>query len=171
MIKQEDVTKIGQFNKPHGIKGELSFSFTIDTFSESDFPFLICEMEGILVPFLIKEYRLKTNTTAYIKLNNIDSVEKARIFTNKDVFFSKKHMREIASSKAVTWDYFIGFMIIDEFIGKIGEIIAINESTINLLFVIKQDTEEILIPVVEEWISQVDSKSKNLYVKLPEGLV
>ena len=32
MIKREDVYKIGVFNKPHGIHGELSFTFTDDIF-------------------------------------------------------------------------------------------------------------------------------------------
>jgi len=32
MIKREEVYKIGLFNKPHGIHGELSFSFTDDVF-------------------------------------------------------------------------------------------------------------------------------------------
>ena len=31
MIKKEEVYKIGLFNKPHGIHGELQFTFTHDT--------------------------------------------------------------------------------------------------------------------------------------------
>ena len=30
MIKKEEVYKIGLFNKPHGIHGELQFTFTDD---------------------------------------------------------------------------------------------------------------------------------------------
>ena len=36
MIKREDVYKIGLFNKPHGIHGELSFTFTDDIFDRAD---------------------------------------------------------------------------------------------------------------------------------------
>ena len=32
MIRKEEVYKIGIFNKPHGIHGELSFTFTDDIF-------------------------------------------------------------------------------------------------------------------------------------------
>ena len=28
MIEREELIKIGRFNKPHGVKGELSFTFT-----------------------------------------------------------------------------------------------------------------------------------------------
>ena len=30
MITREELIKIGRFNKPHGVKGELSFTFTDD---------------------------------------------------------------------------------------------------------------------------------------------
>jgi 16S rRNA processing protein RimM len=32
MIKKDEVFKIGIFNKPHGVKGEISFTFTDDIF-------------------------------------------------------------------------------------------------------------------------------------------
>ena len=35
MIKKEEVYKIGLFNKPHGIHGELQFTFTDDIFDLS----------------------------------------------------------------------------------------------------------------------------------------
>ena len=36
MIKKEEVYKIGLFNKPHGIHGELQFTFTDDIFDRVD---------------------------------------------------------------------------------------------------------------------------------------
>ena len=42
MIKREEVYKIGIFNKPHGIHGELSFTFTDDIFDRVEAEYLIC---------------------------------------------------------------------------------------------------------------------------------
>lgn len=50
MIKREDVYKIGVFNKPHGIHGELSFTFTDDIFDRVEAEYLICLLDGIFVP-------------------------------------------------------------------------------------------------------------------------
>ena len=36
MIKEEEVFKIGKINKPHGVKGEMSFTFTDDIFDRTD---------------------------------------------------------------------------------------------------------------------------------------
>ena len=35
MIKRDELIKIGVFNKPHGIQGELAFTFTDDIFDRS----------------------------------------------------------------------------------------------------------------------------------------
>ena len=57
MIRKEEVYKIGIFNKPHGIHGELSFTFTDDIFDRVEAEYLICLLDGIFVPFFIEEYR------------------------------------------------------------------------------------------------------------------
>ena len=58
MIRQEDVYKIGQITKVHGLKGEVVFNFVDDIFDRVDCDYLICELDDILVPFFIEEYRL-----------------------------------------------------------------------------------------------------------------
>ena len=48
MIRKEEVYKIGIFNKPHGIHGELSFTFTDDIFDRADCDYLICLLDAFL---------------------------------------------------------------------------------------------------------------------------
>ena len=71
MIKKEEVYKIGLFNKPHGIHGELQFTFTDDIFDRVDCDYLICLLDGIFVPFFIEEYRFRSDSTALVKLEGI----------------------------------------------------------------------------------------------------
>ena len=62
MIRKEEVYKIGIFNKPHGIHGELSFTFMDDIFDRVEAEYLICLLDGIFVPFFIEEYRFRSDT-------------------------------------------------------------------------------------------------------------
>ena len=56
MIKRDEVFRIGIINKPHGVKGEVSFTFTDDVFDRTDeCDYLVLLLDGILVPFF-KEY-------------------------------------------------------------------------------------------------------------------
>ena len=80
MIKKEDVYKIGVLNKPHGVKGEVAFTFTDDVFDRVDCDYLICLMDGILVPFFIEEFRFKSDSVALGKFEDIDTAEQARRF-------------------------------------------------------------------------------------------
>lgn len=170
MIRSEEVYKIGVFNKPHGIKGELQFTFTDDIFDRVDCDYLICLLDGILVPFFIEEYRFRSDTTALMKLEGVDSDRQARMFTNVEVFFPKKYLDE-DDNEVLTWQYFIGFRVLDKQHGDLGEITAVDDSTMNILFCIEKDGEELLLPAHEEFIRNIDKKKREILVQIPEGLL
>ena len=92
MIRKEEVFKIGIINKPHGVKGEVSFTFTDDIFDRVDAEYLVLLLDGILVPFFFEEYRFRSDTVALVKFEGIDTAEQARRLTNVEVYFPKKFM-------------------------------------------------------------------------------
>lgn len=76
--------------------------------------YLVCLLDGIFVPFFIEEYRFRSDTTALVKLEGVDTSEKARMFTNVEVYFPKKYVGEEEDSDDIpTWNYFIGFKVED----------------------------------------------------------
>ena len=77
MIKKETVYKIGKIGKPHGVNGEVAFHFDDDVFDRTEAQYLILEIDGILVPFFIDEYRFKTDETALVLFADIDTQDKA----------------------------------------------------------------------------------------------
>lgn len=170
MIKKEDVYKIGLFNKPHGVQGELSFTFTDDVFDRADCDYLICMLDGIFVPFFIEEYRFRSDTTALIKLENVDNAEQARMFTNVEVYFPVEYATENAGEH-LSWDFFVGFRVKDVTHGELGMIADVDDSTVNTLFIIDHNGEELLIPAQEEFIVKMDAKKRQMTVQLPEGLL
>lgn len=172
MIKKEEVFKIGVFNKPHGVKGELSFSFIDDIFDRVDCEYLICLLDGILVPFFMEEYRFRSDATALMKLERVDTAEQARKFTNVEVYFPIKYVENDDSENIPTWNYFVGFKVQDIHIGVLGQIVAVDDSTMNVLFVIERmDGEEILLPAHEEFIVRIEKKKREVIVEIPEGLL
>ncbi len=170
MIRKEDVYRIGQLTKPHGIKGEVAFSFTDDIFDRTDeCDYLVCLMDGIMVPFFMEEYRFKNDTVALVKFEGVDTAEQARRFTNIEVYYPTRYAEE---SDELSWSYFVGFRIEDERLGLLGEVEEIDESTINTLFVIRRPNgEELLIPAQEAFITDMDHKQRTITMSLPEGMV
>ena len=172
MIKKEEVYKIGVINKPHGVKGEMSFTFTDDIFDRVDCDYLVLLLDGIMVPFFIEEYRFCSNTTALVKLEDIDTVEKARMFTNVEVYFPVKYNEEDDDDDTIpTWNYFVGFEVEDVEHGYMGKIVHVDDATMNVLFVIEKDGDEWLLPAHEEFIVDLDKKKRTLLIDIPEGLL
>ena len=172
MIRKDEVFKIGVFNKPHGVKGELSFTFTDDIFDRVDCEYFVCLLDGIFVPFFIEEYRFRSNTTALVKLERVDTAEAARKFTNVEVYFPVKFAEEDDSEDIPTWNYFVGFKVKDIHHGDLGEIVAVDDSTMNVFFAIEQkDGEELLLPAHEEFMVKIEKKKRLLTVEIPEGLL
>ncbi len=171
MIREEEVFKIGQFAKPHGIKGELSLVTNSDVLEDAEDPYIVCEMDGILVPFFVEDFRYKTDTVVLVKLEDVNSEEDARMFVGKEVFYPLDAVDEEDLVGDMTWDSFIGYQVIDEHHGEIGEITDVDESTINVLLQVDHNGEELLLPAAEELILSADHENKTLTVSIPEGLL
>lgn len=170
MIKKEEVFKIGIINKPHGVKGEVSFTFTDDIFDRvEDCDYLVLLLDGILVPFFIEEYRFRSDNVALVKFEGIDSTEKARTLTNVEIYYPVKFMDD--QEEISSWNYFIGFRVEDIHHGCLGTVVDVDDATMNVLFVIENGDEEVLLPAHEEFILDIDRKKKILKVDIPDGLL
>lgn len=172
MIKESEVFKIGKLTRPHGIKGEVNFAFENDIFDRVDCPYLICKVNGIFVPFFIEEYRFKGKDTALITFEDIDSEEKAIRMSGLEVYFPRKYYEEENDDDIeYSWNFFIEFTVQDKHAGLLGTITAIDDKTINTLFLIQNGDNEHIIPATEDFIEKIDAKEKILYLNLPEGLI
>ena len=167
MIRQEEVYKIGKLGKAHGVKGEISFLFDDDVFDRTEADYLVLDLDNILVPFFIEEYRFKTDDNALMKFEGIDTQERARELTGCDVYFP----RELAESdeEHLSWAAIRGFELIDANTGKsAGRIASVDDATINILFELEDGK---LIPASEELITNVDTKKQQIFINLPEGIL
>lgn len=170
MIDKNRVFPIGKINKPHGINGEMSFNFTTDVFDTEEAEYFIFEMEGILVPFYIESYRFRTDTTALLKLDDIDSEEQAREFSGLTIYLPDMFLSKVEDEE-ITMDYFVGFRLNDENNGDLGTISAIDQSTENVLFIVENNSDELLIPANDDFITEINHEQKTIYMQLPEGLL
>ena len=167
MIRREEVYKIGKLGKAHGVKGEISFLFDDDVFDRVDADYLILDIDSILVPFFIEEYRFKTDSNALIKFEGMDTQEQVRELTGCDVYFPRELADE--DSDSLSWSALVGYELIEAKTGDIiGKIASIDDATINILFELEDGR---LIPASEELITNVDTKKHQIEIELPEGIL
>ena len=172
MIRTEDVYKIGKLTRTHGLKGEINFQFTDDVWERVDADYLICLIDGILVPLFIDEYRFKSDSTALIKFEDLDSADAVQFLVNCEVFLEKKYQEEYGEDE-VSLNYFIGFTMLDGDNGtEIGTITDIDDNTENWLFIVtRPDGSEAMIPAHEEFIAEIQQEHKRMVMDLPVGLL
>lgn len=167
MIKEEEVYKIGRLGKPHGVRGELNMQVDDDVFDRVDADFIVLMVDGILVPFFFEEYRFRTDTTALVKFEGVDTLERARELTNCDVYFLRRMTEE--PDEECTWAFLVGFCLVDDATGKtIGRVASVDDTTQNILFELDDGT---LIPAAEELMTRIDKEERRLFMTLPEGLL
>lgn len=167
MIRQDEIYKIGQLGKPHGIKGEITFSFTTDVWDRVEADYLVLSIDGIFVPFFLEEYRFRGEHSALLKFQNIDSIEDAQEISGVDVYFPYSLTPEDDDAD-YTWSYFEGFHVHDEKAGDLGSIVRVDESTENVLFELESGH---LLPAVEAFITDIDHEGRAIHMNLPEGLL
>jgi len=176
MIKDSQLISIGTILRTHGLKGEMQVSIEDAIFDEvKKCPYLVCQLEGIYVPFFIESYRWKGNTTLLLKLEDVDSVEKADSFCGLQLFFDRRCFTPEEEEEYNTQEEeelgLIGYHVVDRTLGDLGEIIDINDQTANVLFIVDHEGEELMIPAAEDLIEEIDDDEETVLMDLPAGLV
>ena len=167
MIKREDVYKIGRLGKAHGVKGEVSFQFTDDIFDSMDAEYLVLDVDGILVPFFMEEYRFRNDSVCLVKFCDVDTQQRAQELTGCDVYFPRALAEEAEETPSLS--SLVGFKIVSVPDGStIGTIAAIDDTTQNILFDLEDGT---LIPASDELIANIDVNKKEIIMNIPEGLL
>lgn len=169
MILQSQLYPIGHVQKTHGIKGELAIFLTSD-FDSLDFEYFVFELDGILVPFFIREWRFKTSETALVKLERVEDEIAGKDFVGKTIYLPKELM-PVPDEDVIDIQFYTGYRVEDAVLGEIGEINGVDDTTENVLFEVMHKGSIILIPAVDDWIVEIDDTNKVIKVELPEGLL
>jgi 16S rRNA processing protein RimM len=170
MIREETIS-LGSIIKIHALKGELLLQTEVNLDeNQIDTEWVFLEYQGQLVPFFVEYLNPSGSSNAFIKLEDINSIDQAKEWLGRSVFVPSAAVRKL-KSKAPTIHMLQGFQVIDEKSGSLGKVNAILELQNNPLIQILQDEKEILIPLSDSIILSIDHKKRLLHIRAPEGLV
>lgn len=169
MITQSEVQRIGQIVKPHGVGGEMVVSVPASLDWTDDIDCLVCSLDGILVPFFLESIRGKSSTSILVKFEDYDSVDAIGRFIGVTVYMPLRYVAD-SDDDIPSWSTFLDWQVIDSVAGVLGTVNAVDDSTPNVLFLVRDGDRDRIIPANAEWITKVDRKKRTLFYKLPEGL-
>ncbi len=170
MIGRDEVTGCGTILRSHGVEGEVVVPVSGDFLESTGLPFLVLDMDGILVPFLIESFRSRGASTALVKLEGVDTLEQADSLRGKSVWLLKKYINEDVEDD-FSPDMFIGLQASDVKAGKLGVVDAVDDSTPNVLFLIRNGEREIIVPANPALVRSVNILKGQIVFDLPDGLI
>ncbi len=169
-MQKEDCYYLGKITKKHGFKGNLILHL------ETDEPELYQNMEsvfietnGMLVPFFFENIGPHSKNKLLVKFEDL-TPEEAEKLINRSVWLPLDTLPELEDD-AFYYHEIIGYKVIDSRRGEIGLIKNVNDSGIQALFEIDFDGKQILIPVVDDWILEVNKDEKFIRIDTPDGLI
>ena len=169
MISRDDLLHVGHTQKPYGIRGEIMILFRRAEYAGIDAEFYFLEIDGIPVPFAVEEFTYTTDVSARVKLEDVNDEKQASRYVNMKVLLPLEAVNEMHTQNE-EWEFFVGYSIMDQHGEILGVIREVDNTAINVLFVVQNDETELLIPATEDFIVAVDEENKLLEMYLPEGL-
>ncbi len=171
-IPKSDCEKVGFIRKTHGVFGELVLEFEpqFEMSIENTDRFFV-EIEGLLVPFFVTEdgFRFKTDNSAIITLDWVDSEKYAKRMVGSSVYLFKNEI--IILPDEFTDSELINYLLIDETLGEIGIISQIDNYSGNVVITVNYRGKELLVPFNDDLLLHLDKHKKTITLRFPEGLL
>lgn len=169
-MKVEDCFKVATILKTKGLKGEMQLYVDFENLADINFDALFVEIGGKLAPFFVASIKYPQKNSAYLYLEDIDTIEKASPLVKKDIYLPNK-LKPKKKKKEFTLKDLKGFIAVDEKEGELGEIDDVIEYPQQLMASLNYQGKEVLFPLNTTFIKGIDVEGGEVYLDLPEGLL
>ena len=165
-----DCFYLGKITKPFGYKGEVDIFLDVDepkNYAKLDAVFV--ELKGQLIPYFIDSIRLKNNH-AVVKFQDV-TTENVQTLIGAKLYLPLAALPKLSGNKFYFHEV-IGFVMKDIEHGEIGILETVMDNGPQPIFQIKHPSgKEVLIPILDEFIVEVNRENRSITTNAPEGLV
>ncbi len=123
-----------------------------------------------LIPFFVEDSKLHKSDLLRLKFEDVNSESEAEHLLKSELYLPLELLPKLEGNKFYFHEI-IGYKVIDSNFGEVGNIVSINDSTAQSLFVIDKNGIEILLPMNDDFIQKVDRDQNVINVTMPEGLI
>ena len=165
-----DCFYLGNITKPFGYKGEVDIFLDVDepkNYAKLDAVFV--ELKGQLIPYFIEHIRLKNNH-AVVQFQDVNT-DNVHLLIGAKLYLPLAALPKLDGNKFYFHEV-IGFSMNDVNHGEIGTLENIMDNGPQPIFQIKHPNgKEVLIPILDEFIVDVDRENRSITTNAPEGLI
>ncbi|MBI1835724.1 MAG: 16S rRNA processing protein RimM [Flavobacteriia bacterium] len=170
-MNKADCFHLGYVAKLHGFKGEVSLFLDVTNPEEyANIDNVFIDINNQLTPFFIESFKLKNHPFAAVKFEGVNSENDAKIILRKNLYLPSTILKELEGNNFYDHEV-VGFNVIDEHYGEVGILESIIDLSVNPLIQVMNGKKEVLIPLLDGLVKNVDRKNKTLYIDAPSGLI
>lgn len=170
-MNKADCFHLGYVAKLHGFKGEVSLFLDVSNphdYAGMDAVFI--ELNGHLTPFFIEQMKMKNKGYAAVKFEGVNSEKDARLLLRKSLYLPAEVLPELSGTNF--YDHEIeGFKVVDTTYGDVGVVDQVLDFQVNPLLRIMNGETEVLVPLIDGLVQQLDREKKTMTVSAPPGLI
>ena len=168
-MRYPEFTLIGQCVKTHGIDGEILISLESGVPEDIvDQRAFFLQMDGDMIPQLIVKRKTLGDSWLF-QFKRISSKEDAQDYVGASVFVESSILPQpIRDPESLI----VGWKVHDLTSGAILTILSEEEYPEQIMWrCVDPADQEYLIPVVDEWIQDIDKAEQKITLESPEGLL
>jgi 16S rRNA processing protein RimM len=170
-MNKADCFHLGYVAKLHGFKGEVSLFLDVtnpEDYRTMDAVFV--EINGQLSPFFVESFKLKNKGFAAVKFEGVNSENDARLLLRKNLYLPAQILPKLSGTHFYDHEV-VGFTVRDVEYGEVGKLESIIDLPVNPLIQIMNGEKEVLVPLIEGLVEDLDRKKKIMTIRAPAGLI
>ena len=170
-MRKEDCFFLGTVVAKYSFKGEVLIKLdTDDPETYLSLQSFLLEDESHLIPCFTTKVQLHKSQLLRVSVEGVNSEKQADLMIGKSVYLPLDQLPKLDDDQFYFHEI-IGFKVIDSVQGPIGIITGVNDASSQVLLEVEHNDKQILIPLVDELIQQLDKQKKQIYLSIPEGLL
>ncbi|MFY8097847.1 MAG: ribosome maturation factor RimM [Flavobacterium sp.] len=170
-MRKDECFYLGKIAKKFSFKGEvLCYLDTDEPEMYQNLESVFVQMNRNLVPFFIEQSSLHKDKFLRVKFEEVDSEVEAENLLGSELYLPLSMLPQLEGNQFY-YHEIIGFKVVDQRLGDIGTIHSIIENTAQPLFEIFKGEKQILIPMIDDFIVEVNRSKKEITMNTPVGLV
>ena len=163
-MKKPDLQYLGEFIKLFSFKGELIFYSELKSAFVENLDSLFVNFNESYVPFQIIKVKSHKKNNYRIQLQNVNSESEAKRLLKKDIYIERIENSDNS-------DYLVDNFKVYNNNKYIGVVISTINKTEQSIMEVKMSNKVVLIPLVDQFIVEINDEELKIDMDLPEGLL
>lgn len=172
MLNKDEYILLGYISKAHGLNGEVRA--VMDVYDIEEYlgvqQLHLQNKSGKVQLLEVEEMKPQAKKQLMLRFKEVKDRSTAEHLIGSSIYFPLTALPELESGHFYYFEV-IGFDVEDQRLGKLGKVKDFIDGTNHDLMVMEYLNQEVLIPVIDQFVLRADKAAQCIFTQLPEGLV